>query len=384
MIEIKDKSLCSGCHACYNICPKDAIAMKVDKDGFLYPFVDIERCIECELCKKSCPIENQYSGNEKGRALACINKDEKVKEESSSGGIFSLIAEYVIDCGGAVYGAAFNDDFSVKHIEIRNKDDIGKLRGSKYLQSEIGDIYQKIKKQLEKNELVLFSGTPCQISGLKSFLGREYDNLILLDVICHGVPSPKIWREYIKYREKSVCACTRRTNFRHKKYGWNLYSVRFEFSNRTEYEQIFSKDLFMRGFLANLCLRPSCYNCHSKSLNRESDITIADFWGVENVAPDIYDKMGTSLVFLNSAKGEKIYNKIKDFVIYREVDIDEAVKYNVSAYKSVEKPKNYEKFMSEVSADNFDKIVEKYTKKSLLKRVSNKAKRTIKEVINYV
>jgi len=278
MEKIIEKKNCSGCHACYSICPKQCIKMCEDEEGFWYPQIDKEQCVNCGACKKVCPVLKEYQPNPRGKAYACINKDEGIRMKSSSGGIFTLLASAVIEQGGVVFGVAFDSDFSAFHTYVEDKTELEKLRGSKYVQSRIFDTYKKVKEYLDLKRIVLFSGTPCQIGGLKTYLGKEYDNLIMQDIICHGVPSPLVWQKYITLRETKAGSKIGRTFFRHKKYGWKTYSVRFEFSNRTEYEQIFSKDLFMRAFLANLCLRPSCYNCHFKSKERESDITLADFW----------------------------------------------------------------------------------------------------------
>lgn len=384
MQKVTEKYKCTGCHACYNICPVNSIRMEPDDEGFLYPSIDEKTCINCGRCQMVCPVLKDYIGNDKGKAFACINKDDDTRLQSSSGGIFSLIAKHVLGKNGVVFGAAFDDDFRVSHIEILSEDELYKLRGSKYLQSTIGCAYKKAECYLKQGKLVLFSGTPCQISGLKSYLGKDYENLILQDIICHGVPSPKVWRKYLEYREKVACSSTRKANFRYKKHGWNSYRILFEFLNDEEYEQIFSKDLFMRCFLSNLCLRHSCYNCHSKSLERESDITLADFWGVENILPEMFDDKGTSLVIVNSNKGRDIFQKISENMIYKEVDIMEAVKYNSSAYKSVDYPKNRDKFMKLVKRMDFDKALNKSIKASTINKIIKKLKLFIRRFLRNV
>ena len=381
MQKLAERIICSGCHACFNACYRGCITMKIDDDGFLYPHIDEKTCVGCGKCKSVCPVLKEYKGNKVGQAYACINKNDDIRFQSSSGGVFTLIAEYVISQNGVVFGAAFGDDFSVKHVEVLNKDELKKLRGSKYLQSTIGNTYKKVEYYLKKGKIVLFSGTPCQISGIKSYLGKEYCNLILLDVICHGVPSPKVWQKYKRNREEDAGVSTQRANFRHKESGWKLYSVRLEFLNGTEYKRSFKEDLFMRAFLSDFCLRPSCYNCHSKSLSRESDITLADFWGVENVAPEMFDDKGTSLVFVNSEKGKQVFKKISENMIYKKVDIDQAVKYNTSAYKSVVYPKNRDKFMKLIKKDNFDKALNKSLQSSALKRIIIRAKIILKKFL---
>lgn len=201
MITVHDKSLCSGCGACFNICPENCIKMCEDSEGFLYPEADKSKCIDCGLCEKACPIFKEYKGNPEGRAYACINKDESVRMESSSGGIFRLIAEYVLAKGGVVFGAAFDEDLTVHHILAESPGEIYKLQGSKYVQSRIENTYKKAKEYLENGRMVLFTGTPCQISGIKAYLNKDYENLILQDIVCHGVPSGKVWKKYVNFRE---------------------------------------------------------------------------------------------------------------------------------------------------------------------------------------
>lgn len=204
MVILNDISKCSGCHACYNICPMHCITMQADNEGFLYPIIDSNLCIECGRCKNKCPINNIYNGNTIGKAYSCYSKNDLIRENSSSGGLFTLIAEYIISRGGIVFGVAFDEKLNVHHISVDNKEDLAKLRGSKYIQSSIGNAFKEVKDNLDKNRIVLFSGTPCQISGIKAYLGKEYDNLFLQDIICHGVPSPKVWQEYLSYISKKT------------------------------------------------------------------------------------------------------------------------------------------------------------------------------------
>lgn len=375
MIEIKDKSKCSGCHSCMNICPKNCIEMKVDEEGFWYPAVDKEKCIECGLCEKRCPILNDMSIENTPHAYACYNKDEEIRKESSSGGIFTLLASYTIDNGGIVYGVAFNQNFEVEHIEVTNKQDLSKLRGSKYVQSKLGNTYSKIKEHLEQNRLVYFSGTPCQIDGLLCFLNRKYDNLICQDIVCHGVPSPRIWKHYLKDFDLEKNA---QISFRDKSTGWDTYSFSIK-QNNNSYKELSSQNEYMKVFLKDLCLRPSCYDCHSKSLHRNSDITLADFWGIKEVCPEMYDNKGTSLVFINSDKGKKLFDKISKDIKCQEVNINKVVKYNTAVYSSVKLPKKRSNFMSEIFDDSFDKVARKYTKFNKVLKYLNYIKIIIKK-----
>lgn len=365
MIEIKDKSKCSGCHSCMNICPKNCIEMKVDEEGFWYPVVDKEKCIECGLCEKRCPILNDMNIENTPHAYACYNKDEEIRKESSSGGIFTLLASYIIDNGGIVYGAAFNQNFEVEHIKVTNKQDLSKLRGSKYVQSRIGNTYSKIKEQLNQNKLVYFSGTPCQIDGLLCFLNKKYDNLICQDIVCHGVPSPKIWKHYLKKFDLEKNA---KISFRDKSTGWDTYSFSIKQDNNS-FKELSSQNEYMKVFLKDLCLRPSCYDCHSKSLHRNSDITLADFWGIKEICPEMYDNKGTSLVFINSDKGKKLFDKILKDIKYQEVDINNASRYNPSSFKSVNIPEKREEYMANIFNNQFNKYSKKYINLPLLLRI---------------
>ncbi len=381
MQKITDIKNCSGCHACYNACPKQCISMKPDSEGFLHPVIDNNLCIDCGLCKKICPVLGEYKGNPMGKAFACINNNEETRQQSSSGGVFTLLAEYILNLGGIVFGAAFDEDLSVHHIEVTDICDLEKLRGSKYLQSRIGDTYKSAKAHLEDGKPVLFTGTPCQISGLKTYLDKDYEKLYTQDIICHGVPSPEIWQKYLGFQEKKTDTNTRTAFFRHKKHGWKTFSMQLAFDNGREYITPFSKDLFMQGFLSNLCLRPSCYNCHSKSVERESDITLADFWGVERVCPEFFDNKGTSLVLVNSAKGKSLFDEISESMRFTEVNIDEALKYNSSASHSVAMPKTRELFMRLVNETSFDKAIKACIKTTPIKKALKLAKRILRKVI---
>lgn len=377
MIDKKIKD-CTGCNACFSICPKQCISMKIDGEGFRYPEVNYDLCIQCGLCIKICPILNQKKVNNKPIAYACINKEEKIRVESSSGGIFSLLADYVFDYSGVVVGAIFNSEFFVIHECIEDRNDLSKLRGSKYLQSDIKDVLIKTKKFLDQNRLVLFSGTPCQIGGLKSFLEKEYENLICIDIVCHGVPSPKVWGKYLEFRKTKANSDIERISFRTKNLGWKRYSVLFQFKNNTEYLKPLTEDLYMQAFLRDVCLRPSCYDCKFKTLNRESDITLADFWGIQNLLPNFDDDKGTSLIFVNSEMGMKLFEKIKNKVKFQEVNIKEAVVYNSAAIKSVECNKSREEFFQKLDIISFDVLVKKYCKENIIFKVIKKIKTKLK------
>ena len=307
MIEIKDKTRCMGCHACYNRCPVQAIEMVEDEKGFKYPQVNKEKCINCGLCERVCPILNQRKVKNTPKAYAVKNKNEEVREKSSSGGMFSLLAEKVLQDGGVVFGVAFDENWQLKHIYVENIEDLQIFRGSKYLQSIVGETYSKLKDFLIEGRKVMYTGTPCQIEGLKSYLGKEYENLFTQDIICHGVPSPKVHERYLKYlRDKYKTKNIKNIIHRTKINGWKNWCVNIKFDN-SEYIKAHEQDPYMQAFLRNTSLRESCYNCQFKKKHRISYITLADFWGIENIAPEMDDNKGTSLVIINSEKGKQIF-----------------------------------------------------------------------------
>ena len=364
-----DSFSCSGCSACASACPKNCIEMMSDKEGFLYPHVNKEQCINCGICDSVCPIIHKMNTNKSCTAIAAMNLNEKIRIESSSGGIFTLIAEAIIDEGGIVFGAAFADDFkSVHHICVEKKCDLAKLRGSKYVQSTINNTYTQVKEYLDSGRTVLFTGTPCQIGGLYSFLRKTYDNLYTQDIICHGVPSPMVWKKYVEEREDKATSKTQQLSFRHKKYGWKKFSIIFEFSNCKKYLKSLHEDSFMKAFLSNICLRPSCYSCSFKSLNRQADITLADFWGVQFVLPEMDDDKGTSLVIINSTKGARLFSSISSKIIYKVVDIETVIKYNSAAVKSCILNNRRDDFFRVIQNSDF-KTAEK---KFLIEPIKNK------------
>lgn len=363
MEKIIEKELYCGCHACFNACPQEAITMQPDNKGFLYPVINNDKCIDCGICKQSCPVLNNKDEKKDPLAYACFNKNENERTDSSSGGIFILLAKQIIKKGGLVFGAAFDEEFNVCHKFIDSEDGIKQFMGSKYVQSTIGVTYQKAKKFLEQGRYVLFSGTPCQISGLYSFLKKDYEKLYTQDIICHGVPSPKAWRRYLKYQTDKHKGNIESVYFRNKECSRALSQMKILFNNKA-YNSIPAKDPFLISFSKSICLRNTCYNCSFKGENRVSDITLADFWGIDKILPEINDDKGISLVITNTEKGKELFGSIKKDIVYQETDLLAAIKYNPAYLKSAEKCKNAEQFATNIDKMPFDKLVKKYVPKT--------------------
>lgn len=370
---LSDKSLCCGCSACYDVCPKSAIKMVEDNEGFLYPVIDKDKCIECRLCEKICPTKNKENNQSLLEAYAAYNTDENIRMKSSSGGVFTLLAEYVLKNHGVVYGAAFDENFEVQHIRVGCIEELECLRGSKYVQSKLDGIYDLCKKDLDTEKQVLFTGTPCQIAALKSFLRKDYDNLICMDIICHGVPSRMVWRKYLEHRINFAKSKIVQIAFRMKDEGWKQYAVKFTFANSTAYCKNYQDDIFMKGFLRDLYLRPSCYDCQFKTKERVSDITVADFWGIDKLHPEWDDDKGMTLLIVHSQAGKKVLEKVKTYLFLECVNIDEAIKFNPSMVKSVAVNKNRELFFKGIDSQcNIEKFINSYVDNcySLRKRIS--------------
>lgn len=367
MIFITDKSKCCGCNACVQACPKQCIEMYEDDEGFLYPRVNTTRCIDCDKCEKVCPVINQAEPHRPINVYAAINPDEEIRRQSSSGGIFTLLAEQTIKDGGVVFGARFDEFWQVTHDYTETIEGLAPFRGSKYVQSRIGDTYLQAEAFLKQGRKVLFTGTPCQIAGLKRYLHKEYENLLTVDFVCHGVPSPLIWQKYLSetlenFRAKrgagknsvplslNELPVITGISFRDKANGWKKFGFRINYaaskaaqntvSESTIEEtllQPFPDNLFMKGFLSNIYLRPACYACPAKSGKSGADITIGDFWGIEHISPSIDDDKGCSLVIPQSPQGVTICAQLEHQSV---LEYRDALKYNPSIEYAVRSPIN--------------------------------------------
>lgn len=364
MIDIKNKQDCCGCSACAQRCPKQCITMAENEEGFFYPQVDTSKCVDCHLCEKVCPVINQGEARTPLEVYAAKNSDDDVRFKSSSGGIFTLLAEQTIKDGGVVFGACWDKEWNVKHDCVDNISDLQIFRSSKYLQSVIGDSYLKTEQFLKTGRKVMFTGTPCQIAGLKHFLRKEYNNLLAVEMICHSVPSPGVWQQYLTTRlhtlkwEKSDI---RNISFRDKNTGWKTYSFVIVNKNGNILTELSSKNAFMRGFLADLYTRPSCHACPAKQLRSGSDITLGDFWGIESLMPEIDDDKGVSAIIVNSDKGKQVLHNI-DIELY-EVQYDKLTTRNPALVKSFPITPKRTEFFKE-NGFTFEEKVKRLAKKT--------------------
>lgn len=382
MEQIIEKNKCTGCTACMNICPKHAISMVEDEEGFKHPVIDQDKCIDCGLCKKTCPVLNTVSNKSFNKCYVAYNKDKKsTLIKASSGNIFELVAKHILNENGIVIGAAFDNDNKLKHIAIADIKDLNKLKGSKYLQSDLNNIFSYIKENINVKK-ILFVGVPCQVAGLKAYLKKDYDNLITIDLVCHGVPSPKLFAKYIKELEIENNAKVINYNFRDKVSGWDTYSNTITFKNK-HITELHNNNKYMKLFLTDIALRESCYDCNFKTGNKYSDITLGDFWGVKKYYPDMYNKNGVSAIIINTEKGNNIFNIIKDNTIYKECKLEEIISGNPSLKISGKCPSKRNEFFKELDTCDINNLTKKYIKKrSLYKRILNKGKRIIKKIIN--
>ena len=355
--------------------------MAENDEGFFYPKIDENKCVECRLCEKVCPaispLELQRTDL---KSFAVINNDESIRLDSSSGGVFTAIAEKILKTGGKVFGAKFSDDFSIIHSWTDNSDGLKDFRGSKYVQSVINDTFKDCENFLKAGDNVLFTGTPCQIQGLKKFLRKDYDNLLTVDLICHGVPSILMWKKYIEFHEKRVGSKVVKTAFRRKDCGWKQFSLWFAFANHSEYSEVQQKGAWMLTFNKNIMMRKSCYKCPAKGCNIVSDITIGDFWGIRNYMTEDDDK-GTSIIYVNTQKGSEYLNNIAEKLTLTEIKDYDALKYNTQLLKSIPYNPNRTKFIELCKRTDFDTAFKKFVRDSFFIRVYQQMRHTAKIVL---
>lgn len=329
MINIKEKARCCGCSACQSVCPVKCINLISDNEGFLYPNVDSFLCVNCGLCERVCPINNHEEYKEIEKSFILRSKDINVLKESSSGGFFTGFSKYILAHGGVVYGVGLSENKAVIHMRVDREDDIPKLRGSKYVQSEISGIFESVKKDLKNKRLVGFSGTPCQVNGLHNYLEQmrcDTSNLITVDLICHGVSSPSLWKSYVEYQEQKNNSKVEYVNFRYKTYGYHSGSMKIIFQNGKRYYGSARVDLMLKSFFREISSRPSCYECNFKALNRVSDFTVFDGWHYSELSSKKDDDKGYTNVLVNTNKGLDFFNHIAGEYVIEKTNYSDAIK----------------------------------------------------------
>lgn len=361
-IEITRLEKCCGCTACISACPKKCIKMQTDKEGFLYPSIDENKCINCGRCVAVCPILNHEGGNIPKKVLAEKNKNEKIRSKSSSGGFFSEIAKNHIVNGGVVYGCALDENMIARHISVSTLEELPKLRSSKYVQSEMGNTMCEIKERLLAGEKVMFSGTPCQVAGLKKYLNKDYDNLFAIDVLCHGVPSPGLFADYLEYLSQQYGdGKPVSVNFRNKKRGWKRLYMEVCFDNGKRHYIYSGYDRYESMFLNNLSLRPACYECKFTKSERFGDITLGDFWGIGKKYPKWDDDKGISVVMLNTRKGIDVYSQVSQFFDEKEESFETAKAGQRTLYAPSTKNPYRDDFYKLYAEKGCKEALEKYT-----------------------
>lgn len=382
MIQITDKSQCCGCTACASICTHDAITMQPDAMGFLYPVVDTDKCVDCGLCEKVCAFNDHYDTSQnlpQPDAYAARHKNMDEVETSRSGAAFIAISDYVLENGGVVYGAGYTDHFRVVHKRAVTREERDEFKGSKYVQSDMNTVFRQVKKDLKDGLTVLFSGTPCQTAGLNSYIGKKLrEHLILVDIVCHGVPGPYLWRDYIAYLEKKQGDKICWVNFRDKQeYGWTAHKETFKFVNGG------GKMSFTYLFYQHIMFRQSCGKCHFTNTKRPSDITIADYWGWEKTDPNINkDDKGVSLILVNTDKGREIFDAVKDRMTVIPARLEDCMQPNLR-HPSVFS-KEWRSFERDYERKGFEYVMRKYGEdnwKKKLRKLARRVKRKIKKTL---
>lgn len=367
MIHITQKEDCCGCNVCISVCPRKCITKAIDNEGFWYPQVNEKLCIGCDLCVKACPVDTEQDKVAPERletpaVYAAYHKNHETRLDSTSGGVFSALAEKIFEQGGFVGGAIYNKDHTVSHVLTFDKEQLPALRSSKYLQSDTDRLFYDAKKRLKEGEKVLVCATPCQIAALYNYLKHDYENLITCDFICLGVNSPKVFLKYMDMLERQYGAKAEKIKFKNKTFGWHNFAMKVDFENGKSYCKDRYHDAFFIGYLqAKNFARPSCYSCRFKNMPRGSDITLADFWGIEKIDPEMDQDCGTSLVITNSEKGKKLFESLDDRLVMKRFPLEEVSRENRALYVPL-KPSdiNRKAFFDDLDRLPFEKLAVKY------------------------
>ena len=349
--------ICTGCGMCAAICLSSAIQMQPDEHGFLHPIVDAEKCMDCGLCTRKCPVSAPPQVSAHTNVLTGYAKDETLLLSSSSGAIFPVLAAEIIRRGGIVFGVAFNENFDAVHTIAETLTELSTLCSSKYVQSRITpDCYSRVKKALSDGRWVYFSGMPCQVAALKNYLDREYETLITQDAACHSVPSLMVWKDYVATLEKQHSGKLTSFSFRNKATGWEGYYIRAKFDNGEEFQQPAADNPYQRGFIKGLYSNDSCFSCKFKGIERCSDITLADYWGVKDIQPEAYNPQGTSLILLHSDKGRALLESCKGR-LQTAIAANSAFTFNLAMLTPIQKPARYDEFWTGYGKVPFDELV---------------------------
>ena len=381
MINIVNKVECCGCEACYNVCPKNCIEMKSDEEGFLYPRVNQDTCINCGLCEKVCPIINHVprEKNDNQEAYIMQHNDDEICRQSTAGGAFTGIASYVIEKGGIVFGVEMTEDYKVRHTSAETIEELEKFRNSKYVQSRIGTVFQQVKRELSKGRMVCFSGTPCQVEGLRHFLGKDYDNLILVDVVCRAVPSPGVWEKYIKYEveQKGEMSSVR---FRDKTLGYQYSTMELKSKDGKTYRGGIESQPWLRMFFSGMIIRPSCTDCKFRSRYRNSDFTIWDCFPSYKFDKSFNERKGTTRVLVHSEKGRVILEEIKKDYYVSEINADYAVSGVAEMVASPQCNERKNEFFDYYSLIPFNEILNIFFPSTVKVQV----KRLLRRILNFL
>ena len=386
VVEYKD---CCGCGVCHEICPRNAISMKTDEYGYVYASIDSDLCVDCGKCRNVCPaLKNDYDKEFVKKAYAATSLDESTKK-SASGGIFALLAKKVLSEGGMVFGTEMNENFDVQVIGISSVDELPKLQGSKYVQSNMLPAFKQIKETL-KDKKVLFCGTPCQVSALKNYIGKENENLILVDLVCHGVPNNQMFKDEIAILQKKYKGNVSGYAFRDKDYGHNVIgNLQFKNSKKKKALYSFASSYYI-AFLKNDILRENCFDCKYANANRPGDITICDYWGVQNEEPDFYREcnekgiVGISAVIVNSKKGEAFFEENKEKLFFKDSTVEKIQKANGCLYHPSKKGANYETIRATYKKNGWTDVSKfyrkKYRKNAIVRKVYNVCPKFVKKL----
>lgn len=370
MIQIIRKEECCGCEVCANVCPYNCIRMIPDEKGFLYPQADREKCTDCQLCERVCPAASPQEPDEYRAMYAVQNKNEQIRKESTSGGAFSLIAEWVLAKRGVVIGAAFDGNFQVIHTAAERVEEIAAFRGSKYVQSHPGDIYRKTKSWLKEGRWVCFSGTPCQVNGLKRYLAQEYERLVTVDLACRGVTSPFFLKKYLSYHRQKAGKAITDVRFREKYYGYGYSTMKVGFSDGTCYRAGMESDIFLRSFFLDLNTRESCHECRFKTMGRVSDFTLFDGWHVRKFKREMDDDGGTTFCMIQSDKGMDIFKELREKCRFTEIPAEESLELDGKMiFTSVDPSLRREEFFRDIQKEDIPEIQNKYYPLGIKRRV---------------